>query len=160
MIAFGGGNDSVDSRISREVLELSLVVVTYEREFAYYNKTEPRVGKVVDRDYPARHLRTDGEYGYVVSGSNYRQFIGVVNITMDDDGRVVEVDGSPMVLDHSIHQGGKNLEPCLDRLCALSFVFVVSMRVFRFARFATFIIAMFLLLLYRIVEAKAILFIF
>ncbi|CAN7947616.1 unnamed protein product, partial [Ixodes hexagonus] len=97
IIAFGGGNLTADRRIVREALNVSLLVSKYEGWFAYPAHTEPVLHKPVALGYPIRVRRRDGSQGYIVASSNFVQFIGMMNVTIDAvSKKVVAVQGSPV----------------------------------------------------------------
>ncbi|CAN8022205.1 unnamed protein product [Ixodes persulcatus] len=106
VIAFGGGNLTADRRIAQEVINVSVLVTKYEDQFAYPTTTEPEFHKPVAFDYPMKVVRKDGSQGYIVASNKFVQFIGMVNVTVDAITRkVVNVHGSPILLDESIPLG-------------------------------------------------------
>ncbi|XP_040071647.1 protein 5NUC-like [Ixodes scapularis] len=106
VIAFGGGNLTADRRIAQEVINVSVLVTKYEDQFAYPTTTEPEFHKPVAFDYPMKVARKDGSQGYIVASNKFVQFIGMVNVTVDSITRkVVNVHGSPILLDESIPLG-------------------------------------------------------
>ena len=58
-------------------------------------------------DYPTVINQTGGDIALVLQEYAYSKYLGYINITFSDDGKVLSWAGQPVLLDSSIQQGNQ-----------------------------------------------------
>ncbi|MED6289997.1 5'-nucleotidase [Characodon lateralis] len=100
IIALGHSGFTVDRLIARKVRGVDVVIGGHTNTFLYTG-TPPSLETKVG-DYPFVETSEDGRNVPVVQAYAFGKYLGLLNVTFDNDGNVVKYSGNPVLLDSSI----------------------------------------------------------
>uniref|UniRef100_L7MBC1 Putative salivary ecto-5'-nucleotidase/apyrase n=1 Tax=Rhipicephalus pulchellus TaxID=72859 RepID=L7MBC1_RHIPC len=92
-----------DIEIVRQVKQLDLLVGGHTNTFLYHGKGYPREN-TPEGDYPTVVNRTDGSIGLVVQDYWFGKFLGFLRVSFDNDGKVINWTGNPILLNSSVEK--------------------------------------------------------
>uniref|UniRef100_A0A1Y1LV72 5'-nucleotidase n=1 Tax=Photinus pyralis TaxID=7054 RepID=A0A1Y1LV72_PHOPY len=102
IIALGHSGFEMDKRIAREVPLVDLVIGGHTNTLLC-NGIRPDIEQCAG-SYPTIVTQPGGKKVPVVQAYAYTKYLGRLNVTIDDDGRIVEYSGYPQLLDAHIPQ--------------------------------------------------------
>ncbi|KAF7286826.1 protein 5NUC-like [Rhynchophorus ferrugineus] len=120
IIALGHSGYEMDKRIAKEVAEVDIVVGGHTNTFLW-NGEQPDA-EAIEGPYPKIMTQASGKKVPVVQAYAYTKYLGVLNVTFDTTGKLVELSGQPLFLDSSVNQQPDVLEllevyrPAIDEL--------------------------------------------
>ncbi|XP_068199107.1 5'-nucleotidase [Antennarius striatus] len=102
IIALGHSGFSTDQQIARKVRGVDVVVGGHTNTFLYTGP--PPSSEVPAGPYPFLVQSDDGREVPVVQAYAFGKYLGLLNVTFDDNGNVLESRGNPILLDSSVPQ--------------------------------------------------------
>uniref|UniRef100_A0A131YLM7 5'-Nucleotidase n=1 Tax=Rhipicephalus appendiculatus TaxID=34631 RepID=A0A131YLM7_RHIAP len=92
-----------DIEILRQVKQLDLLVGGHTNTFLYHGQGYPKEN-TPEGDYPTVVNRTDGSVGLVVQDYWFGKFLGFLRVSFDNNGKVVNWTGNPILLNSSVEE--------------------------------------------------------
>ena len=106
VIALGHSGFEMDKKIAAEVPGIDVVVGGHTNTFLYTG--EPPSSEQPEGPYPMMvKQEATGKMVPVVQAYAYTKYLGILRLQFDDEGELLSVGGSPLLLDSSIEQGNK-----------------------------------------------------
>lgn len=102
IIAVGHSGFDMDKVIAEKVPLIDIVVGGHTNTFLY-NGPQPSI-ETPEGLYPTVIVQPSGKKVPVVQAYAYTKYMGVLNITIDDDGKVISFKGQPMLLNSTVPQ--------------------------------------------------------
>ncbi|XP_075742182.1 protein 5NUC-like, partial [Rhipicephalus microplus] len=93
-----------DIEITRQVKQLDLLVGGHTNTFLYHGQGYPKEN-TPEGDYPTVVNRTDGSVGLVVQDYWFGKFLGFLQVSFDNNGKVINWTGNPILLNSSVEEG-------------------------------------------------------
>ncbi|KAH6938174.1 hypothetical protein HPB50_007346 [Hyalomma asiaticum] len=98
-----------DIEIVKQVTQLDLLVGGHTNTFLYHGSGYPKEN-TPEGDYPTVVNRSDGSKGLVVQDYWFGKFLGFLRVEFDNDGKVVNWTGNPILLDSSVEEDKEMLD--------------------------------------------------
>ncbi|XP_035217961.1 snake venom 5'-nucleotidase-like [Stegodyphus dumicola] len=108
IIAVGHSGFKVDQMIAREVPEVDIVIGGHTNTFLYTGK-KPSVEEP-QGPYPVVVEREDGSLALVVQDFAFGKYMGYLQVEFDNQGRIQNWGGNPMLLNASVPEDLETLE--------------------------------------------------
>ncbi|KFM56516.1 Protein 5NUC, partial [Stegodyphus mimosarum] len=108
IIAVGHSGFAVDQNIAKNVPEVDVVVGGHTNTFLYTG--DPPSVEVPQGTYPVVVEREDGSRALVVQDFAFGKYLGYLQVLFDDEGKVVDWSGNPILLDASTPEDPETLE--------------------------------------------------
>ncbi|KAG8147587.1 putative Venom 5'-nucleotidase protein, partial [Naja naja] len=102
IIALGHSGFMEDCRIAQKVKGVDVVVGGHTNTFLYTGS--PPSNEVAAGNYPFMQLSDDGRQVPVVQAYAFGKYLGYLNVTFDDKGKVIKASGNPILLNKSIQE--------------------------------------------------------
>lgn len=99
IVALGHSGYEKDQEIAEKVAEIDVVVGGHSHSFLYSGEPLPSNDKP-EGPYPTMVQRQDGTQVPVVQAKAHTKYLGVLNMTFDDEGKISQVNGNPILLDN------------------------------------------------------------
>lgn len=110
LIALGHSGYEIDQEIARNVPDIDMVVGGHSHSFLFTGDQLPSVEKPVG-PYPTIITQPKtGKKVPVVQAYAYTKYLGYMNLTFDDQGKLTHWAGSPLLLDFHIQQDQEVLQ--------------------------------------------------
>ncbi|XP_060080242.1 snake venom 5'-nucleotidase-like [Ylistrum balloti] len=100
IIAVGHAGYVVDKQMATEVDGLDIIVGGHSNTFLYTGDAPSNEFPVAA--YPTVITQTNGNTVLVVQDYAYGKYLGVLNVTFDDQGQITQYAGNPVLLDSSV----------------------------------------------------------
>ncbi|XP_065338966.1 snake venom 5'-nucleotidase-like [Cloeon dipterum] len=102
LIALGHSGHTVDKKIAQEVDGLDLVIGGHTNTFLYSGHRPD--SEIPSGLYPTMMKQASGKLVPVVQAYAYTKYMGMLNMTFDENGEIVTVEGNPILLDFNIKE--------------------------------------------------------
>ncbi|XP_064489225.1 protein 5NUC-like [Ornithodoros turicata] len=102
-----------EQQIAKEVPEVSLIVGGHSHTFLFSGSDYP-AEDTPQGPYPTVVNRVDGTKGLVVQAYWFGKYMGLLNVTYDENGNILKWSGRPLLLDHT-YPKDPEMERLLDK---------------------------------------------
>ncbi|CAL7933343.1 unnamed protein product [Xylocopa violacea] len=113
LIALGHSGFEVDKKIAEEVEDIDIVIGGHTNTFLYNGK-QPDI-EIPEGLYPTEVVQKNGRKVYVVQAYAYTKYLGNFTVNFDEDGKVTDINGNPVLVDSSVEQA-KDILDELDQM--------------------------------------------
>ncbi|XP_037510415.1 LOW QUALITY PROTEIN: protein 5NUC-like [Rhipicephalus sanguineus] len=98
-----------DIEIVKQVEQLDLLVGGHTNTFLYHGQGYPKEN-TPEGDYPTVVNRSDGSIGLVVQDYWFGKFLGFLQVSFDNNGKVTKWTGNPVLLNSSVQEDQEMLD--------------------------------------------------
>ncbi|XP_050545574.1 protein 5NUC-like [Daktulosphaira vitifoliae] len=100
IIALGHSGIEKDIEVAKQVGDIDVIVGGHSHTFLYSGK-QPDIDKPRG-PYPTRVNSTNGKMIPVLQAYAHTKYVGKVHLKFDSNGNLLHIDGSPILMDHTI----------------------------------------------------------
>ncbi|XP_033727572.1 snake venom 5'-nucleotidase-like [Pecten maximus] len=100
MIAVGHAGYPLDKQMAAEVVGLDIIVGGHSNTFLYTGDAPSNESP--EAAYPTVVTQASGDSVLVVQAYAYGKYLGVLNVTFNDEGKITQYGGNPILLDSSV----------------------------------------------------------
>ncbi|PIK53663.1 putative 5'-nucleotidase-like [Apostichopus japonicus] len=108
IIALGTSGLDKEMEIAREVPGIDVIIGADHHHFLYTGVPPTNAGDVTG-PYPTVVRPNDNDIVLIVQTINYGKYLGLLQLTFDDDGKITSYEGNPILLDSSVEQDPETL---------------------------------------------------
>ncbi|XP_071831912.1 5'-nucleotidase-like isoform X2 [Apostichopus japonicus] len=108
IIALGTSGLDKEMEIAREVPGIDVIIGADHHHFLYTG-VPPTNAEDVTGPYPTVVRPNNNEIVLIVQTINYGKYLGLLQLTFDDDGKITNYEGNPVLLDSSVEQDPETL---------------------------------------------------